>query len=225
MKAVLLASLFLISTGVSAQTRDDFRFWSSFSYSTKITDKWTVLLDNEARWENNATVLGRYFFEPGIRYKFSDLFRLQLQYRFIRDFDERWWGNRHRVTLDAIFKIKQARWKYLIRSRFQYEVNGYGFIDESLSVPELYNREMMKVNYLVNRYWEPFVSFEARFLFQDDALPGFIGLDRHRLRVGTDYNISNQLKFGGFLSWQQEWNRQTNDRLLILGFEISWNAL
>jgi hypothetical protein len=225
MRILLLAFLCFYTMSISAQTRDDFRFWSSVSWSSELNDKLSVVLDNEARWENNASVLGRYFIEPGIRYKFSDLFRLQLQYRFIRDFDERWWGNRNRITLDAIFKIKKARWKYLMRARFQYEKNGYGFIDESLDVPELYNREMIKVNYRLNRFWEPFISFEARFLFQDDALPGFIGFDRHRLRLGTDYNISNRLSVGAFLSWQQEWNRNTNDRLLILGTSISWNAL
>lgn len=219
---LLLLTLPLIA---QSQQREDLRFWASASYSHDLNKKWTIGLDNEARWENNASRLGRYFFEPSIRYNVSDLFRVQLQYRFIRDFGDRWWGNRNRVTLDAIFRIKQSHWKYIFRTRFQYEKNGYGYIDESLEVPELYIRQSAKINYKINRFWEPFVSVEGRVLVQDDAVPSFIGVDRFRLKAGTDYNLSRKLTLGAFVMMQQEINRPKNDRLTVLGLEITWNGL
>jgi len=220
-----LIILLLFPLFAQSQQREDLRFWASASYSHDLNKKWTIGIDNEARWENNASRLGRYFFEPTVRYNVSDLFRIQLQHRFIRDFSDRWWGNRNRVTLDAVFRIKQARWRYLLRTRFQYERNGYGFIDETQSIPELYARQSAKVNYKINRFWEPFVSAEVRILIQDDAVPGFIGIDRFRLKAGTDYNLSRKLTLGAFIMMQEEINRPRNDRLTVLGLEITWNGL
>jgi hypothetical protein len=221
----IIIVLFFLPLLAQAQQREDARFWASASYSHDLNNKWTIGLDNEARWENNASRLGRYFFEPGVRYNVSDLFRVQLQYRFIRDFSDRWWGNRNRVSLDAIFRIKKSQWRILLRTRFQYERNGYGFIDETLSVPEIFLRQSAKVNYKINRFWEPFVSTEGRVLIQDDGVPGFIGVDRFRLKAGTDYNLSRKLTLGAFIMMQQEVNRPVNDRLTILGIELTWNGL
>jgi hypothetical protein len=225
MNRAILALLFIFPLLSIAQQREDMRFWATASYTKDLGDKWAVSLDNEARWENNASRLGRYFIEPGIRYNVSDLFRVQLQYRFIRDFSDRWWGNRQRVSLDAIFRIKQTRWKYIIRTRFQYEQNGYGYFDDTFNVPELYIRQSAKINYKINRFWEPFVSAEGRVLVQDDAVPSFIGVDRFRLKAGTDYNLSRKLTLGAFVMMQQEINRPKNDRLTVLGLEITWNGL
>lgn len=221
----IIIVLFFLPLLAQAQQREDARFWASASYSHDLNNKWTIGLDNEARWENNASRLGRYFFEPGVRYNVSDLFRVQLQYRFIRDFSDRWWGNRNRVSLDAIFRIKKSQWRILLRTRFQYERNAYGFIDETLSISEIFLRQSAKINYKINRFWEPFVSTEGRVLIQDDGVPGFIGVDRFRLKAGTDYNLSRQLTLGAFIMMQQEVNRPVNDRLTILGLELTWNGL
>lgn len=222
MRIVLALLICIQTTGLLAQTRDDVRLWSSIILTAKISDNWSFKLENETRWEDNVELLGRYFVEPSIRYKAGKHFRFQAKYRFIKDIDDNRWGNKHRATLDAYYTVKNARWSYSIRSRFQYQANGYGFIDDEQSIAEVYHRERLKVSYRLNRIWEPFISIEGWLLIQDPALPGFIGIDRHRLKIGTDYKLSRQIDLGAFLSWQQEWNRNTNDRMLIFGFNASY---
>lgn len=222
---LFLLFLFSIPLSVSAQLREDFRAWGSLSWGAELSKRWTLQLDQEVRFEDNAEVLGRTFSAISFRYKISRVFRLQAHYRFIKDKDERWWGNRNRFMFDVVMRDQQARWRYLTRSRIQAEKNGYGFLDENSDILRIYYRQMAKVNYRLNRIWEPYISAEARFMIQDARMPGYKGFERHRFTIGTDYNLSDKLRLGAFFREQQEWNRPINDRYWIVGLELNWNAL
>jgi len=222
---ILLLLIILFPSIYFAQVREDFRVWGAMSWGADLSDKWTLQVDQEFRFENNGQNLGRTFSAIGFRYKLSKVIRFQAHYRYIRDKDDRWWGNRNRLMFDVVLRTKQTQWRYLTRSRIQIEKNGYGFIDEKSDIPRIYFRQMAKINFRLNRIWEPYLSGEARFMIKDTRVPGYSGFDRHRITLGTDYNVTDKLRIGAFFREQQEWNRPRNDRYWIFGIELNWNAL
>ncbi|MCB0819721.1 MAG: DUF2490 domain-containing protein [Bacteroidetes bacterium] len=219
---LLVFSVFAFTFGGNAQTRDDFRTWQTFSLKGDITKKLELNLDLESRFENNSRQVGRLFFEPGLKYKIKGETRVQLSYRWMRDNDQIWWGNRHRISLDFISGIEHRRWKHQFRLRFQGEKNGYGFLDHRYTQPELFSRQMLKSSYYLSRTLEPYVSLESRILMLDPRSKLSAGFDRFRFRIGTDYKISKALQAGVYFSLQQEFRRKTNDRIFVLGTELSW---
>lgn len=216
----LLLLLFLMPLRADAQTRNDFRYWQTVAVQGNISRRLEFSFDGESRLEDNARRAGRFFLEPGLKYALSDQARVQLSYRWMRDFDERWWGNRHRLSLDFIAGIEQSRWKHQIRFRLQGEKNGYGFLDHRFRLPEVFARQMIKSSYILSRVWKPYVSAESRFLLIEPRNRRPPGFDRYRLRIGTDYQISKNLEAGIYYCLQQESGYEVNDRMFILGTEL-----
>jgi len=217
-----LVVLFAFPFGGFSQTRDDFRYWQTLTLQGNISRRLKYTFDGEARFEDNSRRAGRFFLEPGLRYDFKGETRLQLAYRWMRDFDERWWGNRHRLSFDVIQGFERYRWKHQIRFRFQAEKNGYGFLDHRYNLPEVFARQMIKSSYLLSRIWKPYISAESRFLIIEPRNRREAGFDRYRLRVGTDYRISKSLEAGIYYCMQQETGYAVNDRIFILGTELIW---
>lgn len=219
----LILLFFVFTFGGNAQTRNDFRAWQTISLKGDITKKLELNCDFESRFEDNLIRAGRLFIEPGLKYKIKDETRVQLSYRWMRDHDQNWWGNRHRISLDFITGVENSRWKHQFRLRFQGEKNGYGFLDHRYTQPELFTRQMLKSSYYLSRILEPYVSLESRVLLLDPKSKLSAGFDRFRFRIGTDYKISKSLQAGVYFSLQQEFRRKTNDRIFVLGTEISWS--
>jgi hypothetical protein len=221
-KFCLILFLSAIPFGGFSQTRDDFRYWQTLSVQGNLSRKLEYSVDAEARLEDNARKAGRLFLEPGLRYKFKGETRIQISYRWMRDFDQRWWGNRHRVSFDFIQGLEKSRWNHQIRFRFQAEKNGYGFLDHRFNLPEVFARQMIKSSFLLSRIWKPYFSAESRFLILEPRNRRDAGFDRFRIRIGTDYKISKYLEAGLYYCMQQETGYPVNDRIFILGTELTW---
>ncbi len=188
--ALFMLSLFA-GSHAHAQVTEDFGVWGTVSFNKDVSKKFDVSIDQEIRLEDNATVLGRAFTNFGVDYKAKKWLRLGGNYRLI--FDRRKdgsYGQRHRLSADAILRAKEKRFTFAYRARLQWEVRGYNYSDRYGFSPTWDMRNRFKVNYKVNRQIAPYLSADIRISIDDARTPYLQGVDRIRLMVGVDWVMS-----------------------------------
>ena len=190
--AIALFSFSILwASNTVAQVTEDFGLWGTVSFNKDISKNFDVSIDQEIRLEDNATVLGRAFTNFGIDYKAKKWLRFGGNYRLI--FDRRIdgsYGQRHRLSADAILRTKMKRFSFAYRARLQWEVRGYNYSDKYGFAPTWDVRNRFKVNYKINRRFAPYLSADMRISINDARTPYLQGVDRLRLMAGVDWVMS-----------------------------------
>lgn len=223
MKRFIVLLLACSALSLRAQI-SDFGMWNTFSINKEITDKFSVGIDQELRLRDNLSTLNLVYTNFGASYKFTDWFKFSLTYRFVdKHKEDLTWGIRHRIMTDFLFKIKPADFGLSYRARFQAEWRGAGYSQEYGSIPEVFMRNQVKLEYKVTSDIEPYVGVEVRWQIRNPRIPYHNSIDRGRYFAGVNYEINKHNKVGTYFLLQKEVNVIDRQTLYIWGLEYTIN--
>ncbi len=222
-KRLLALAAISIGVSVSAQT-SDFGMWNTVSINKEITDKFSVGIDQEFRLRDNLSTINLFYTNFGAGYKLTDWFKFSLTYRFVdKHKEDLTWGIRHRIMTDFLFKVKPGDFSFSYRARFQWEWRGAGYTQEYGNVPEVFLRNMIKIEYKVTNDIEPYIATEVRWQIQNPRIPYHNSIDRGRYIAGVNYEINKHNKIGTYFLFQKEVNVIDRQTLYIWGLEYTIN--
>jgi hypothetical protein len=224
---LLLLSFLILPRVTEAQDiTNDFGVWTSVSYGKDISKKFDFSIEQEFRLQNNATQLERTFTDVGIDYKVEKWLQFGVDYRFILDRRPSGdYGVRNRITTDAILKKQLHRFRLAYRARLQWELKGYNYNREYGFAPTWDFRNRFKASYQLNRIWEPFVALDVRLLITDANKPYITNaIDRFRLFVGTEYNMSSDFTLEFFFLTSQQVQIVAPIRVFAIGVGINFGS-
>lgn len=225
-------TLLLLSCLISPQVTDaqditeDFGLWAAVSYGKDISNKFDFSIEQEVRLQNNATQLERTFTNFGVDYKVEKWLRFGANYRLILDRRPAGdYGVRNRLAADVILRKQLNRFKLAYRARLQWELKGYNYNREYGFAPTWDFRNRFKVSYQLNRIWQPFVALDVRLLISDANKPYITNaIDRVRLFVGTEYNISSNRVLEFFFLTSQQVQIVDPVRIYAIGVGINFGS-
>jgi len=221
------AIIFLLFSAVAGnlftQPVQDFGVWASVGYGRDISDKFDISISQEVRMEENALLVGRTFSQFGLDYKIKRWIRLGLNYRFsLNRRQDGTYGHRHRIMTDLVLRTYQRRFTITYRARLQSEIRTLNYPREFGFTPVWDFRNTLKVNYRLNRFIEPYVNLDLRFLLKDPGEPRFSGVDRTRIVVGADMLLAEGRVLGLFFLSNQYWNIDDGRRIYVIGIEFNF---
>lgn len=217
--------LFFCVSLASAQLTNDFGVWIAGSYNKDISKDIDVSLEQEFRFEENATQLGRSYTTFSLDYKLKQWIRLGFNYRFILNRgDDGVFGHRHRVMGDLVLRSDQQRFTISNRARVQSEIRTINYTNEYGFAPSWDLRNTLKVNYKVNRKYEPYVALDLRFLMRDVREPTYQGFDRHRIKLGVDVQLARNKGVDIYLMTSRHWNVSEPTQLFVVGVDFSFGS-
>src|SRR5690606_30326815 len=85
-------------------------------------------------------------------------------------------------------------------------------------------RNTFKINYRLNRKYEPYVSLDARFLLRDARTPYYTGFDRHRIIAGVDILLAQNRSLNVFLMTSRHWNVLEPRQLFVVGMDFTFGS-
>lgn len=185
----------LLLSAIAAGQTPDYGIW----YEAKVDKKlWKGLrADFEAsiRTNENARNIEKFYFEPGLRYKFNDYFNAGIYYRFIEQEEKdgkyharhRWFAQM-KATAPSV-----ARFTCAVRYRIQQQVKTY-IEDPEDADSQWYQRVRLELDYDIKGIpIKPYVNTEMHMqLFN----PNEYTADKWRTMVGVEYTLNKRHTFG-----------------------------
>lgn len=198
--------------------------WSTFSLDKKLTERWSVGLDEELRFYQNITQVNQSFTNLGLTYKAIKNLKISVVYRLIQRYQEV--GDvsiRHRVYTDLAFKKKSNYLTYIYRTRFQMQVRDYYSSLDGHNL-ENYWRHRFEVRYNSKCDLKPYVGTEFYYQLQNVRLKeGNQRIVCSRFQFGLEYIINKKHSVGAYFMLQKEFNINApeNDSVLGLTYGLS----
>ena len=94
----------------------DFQSWNVLRLTLPIGEKWSVSMQNEARFSDNASKLDEYVFKLYAHYKFSKKVGLSFGYKYIDRPDDH---NEQEPWLEVVFPHTYNKWQVHHQVRFE----------------------------------------------------------------------------------------------------------
>lgn len=191
--AIILFALILSSAAAGQDT--DYGIWYEARASKEIWKDLRFDLEASIRTNENARNIDRFYFEPGLRYKFNDYFNAGIYYRFIDKKEKD--GNyhpRHRWFLQMKGTAPSvARFTFSVRYRIQQQFKTY-IEDPEDEEPLWYQRFRFELDYDVKGVpLKPYINAEMHSeLFN----PNEFVADGWRSMVGIEYTIHKKHTVG-----------------------------
>ena len=182
---------FFLFSGVILGQKKDFKSWNSVQVSLELTKKLDLKLEQEFRFENNASYLGDYLTIAGISYKINKLLQVRGYYRYqINRNPKIGYQTIKRLYGDFRLKERFSRFDILCQVRYQLSFLPDNDADFTYFNPQ-HLRHKIQVAYDVPKNkLTPFVSYE---MYQALNNPIKNTVETHRYSAGLDFPISNQL--------------------------------
>ena len=188
--------LFTLIFSVAAAGQDtDYGIWYEASASKDIWKDLRFDFEASIRTNENARNIDKFYFEPGLRYKFNDYFNAGVYYRFIDQKEKD--GNyhpRHRWFLQMKGTAPSvARFTFSVRYRIQQQFKTY-IEDPEDEEPQWYQRIRFELAYDVKGVpLKPYINAEMHTeLFS----PNEFVADKWRSMVGIEYTIHKKHTVG-----------------------------
>jgi opacity protein-like surface antigen len=116
----LISGCLLLGSLVFSQ-ENDFKNWNAVSLDIKLVKNLDFRLEQELRFENNASFLGDYISVAGFSYKLSKQIKVRGLYRFtVNRSTKNPYENNHRFYADLI--LKQNFQRFDVSYRFRYQI-------------------------------------------------------------------------------------------------------
>jgi hypothetical protein len=96
-----------------------------------------------------------------------------------------------------------------------------GYHSDIVGVPEIFLRNLFKIQYKAGDHFAPYVATELRFQLKNPRLPEGNGFDRTRYIAGADFKINDRNTLGAFFLFQKEIKVSDPQTLYILGLEYA----
>jgi hypothetical protein len=201
MNRFLLVSFFLLSCSLAVNAQDtDFGIWYEVSGSYKIVKGLRFDLETSIRTDKNASNIGSFYVEPGLRYKFNDYFNAGIYYRFtekeetidksegIYEFHPR-----HRWFLQLRGNLPLNRFTLSARYRFQEQIKTY-IKDPEDEGPQWVQRLRLELDYDIKGIpLKPFINAEPQSIMFE---PNGIAIENWRYMAGAEYTVNKKHTFG-----------------------------
>jgi len=177
-------------TNLFAQNQD-FQSWNEISVEKKISKKVSLILNQDFRFQNNATLFKDYITVLGGHYKINKYLKIRGSYRFTYSYDvEDLYEYEHRFYGDIILRKKIDRFILGYRARYQlkyteFDVNRWHHIRNRVNIK--YN--IPKSSFL------PYAEYECYYSLNN---PIQNTIDRNRYTVGLEYGVNDYLSVYSF---------------------------
>jgi len=184
-KTILFVALAALPVLSSAQRYyDDVQIRASIFLEKKLGKKFSVHLNQQNRWSNNAMEFNRAYADIGVTFKLHKKIRLMADYVLIqRKKDNGLFTTRHWYYVAAILRHDMGRWRFSYRNMFQARFNNMN--SEHGQLPRYYNRNKLMVKYDITKRLGAFVGGE---IFIPLNNPQLKGIERTRSLVGMEIN-------------------------------------
>ncbi len=184
--------LFLTALCVSAQ-ESDFGIWYELNGNYNIVKGLRFDLETSIRTDKNASNIGSFYVEPGLRYKFNDYFNAGIYYRFIEkeetiDKSEGIYKfyPRHRWFIQLKGNLPINRFTLSARYRFQEQIKTY-IEDPGDEVPQWVHRLRLELDYDIKGIpLKPYINAEAQSIMFE---PDDIAIENWRYMAGAEYTF------------------------------------
>ncbi|MDQ3046387.1 MAG: DUF2490 domain-containing protein [Bacteroidota bacterium] len=221
MNKYILSGLFLFSSLISFAQVNDAALWVGIGLEKKLTNKFSLELTEELRFNENISELGTIFTEMGASYKIAKRFTIGGNYRFTqrRRVDD-FYSIRHRYSLEASYKIKVKKLNFIIRERFQSQYKDGGR-DEDGGVAGNYLRSKLSIKLNTGKKVTPFISGELWYQLTNEKGNEF---DNVRYQAGIDYELNKFSTFtlGYLINKEFNVNDPWTTYAINLGFKYSF---
>ncbi len=222
MKYTLFLSFLLFNLIFHAFSQSrDFQVWNSFEVEKKVTKKFDINLEQEFRFNNNASSFDVSNTSLGGSYAINKISKTGLGYRFSDAYDiESGYSQSQRFYLDLVVKYKAGDFIFNFRERalFDQELENNSY---NAKIPEWYLRHRLQVKYNVPEI-SLFPYVEAEFYQSlNNAVKNTI--DKTRLTGGLDYKFKSDISIGLFYRYQvtHKWMK-TQKETFVLGTSVSY---
>lgn len=216
------ALLFLLFISSAAAQQNDFGIWASVAARHKFSQKLTATVEEQFRFNQNATAIAQYFTDAGIEYSLSKKFKVALNYRFINNFQNTYYSKRHRFYADLSYKVKYSRFQFLLRTRLQEQQQDIYSSDHGY-IPAWYSRNKLTVKLDLNKKYTPYASVEAFYMISTPNTDGSF-IDKMRYAAGFEYEFNRVHALDLFYLIQQDKNvnKPVTDFVAGVGYVFSF---
>jgi hypothetical protein len=218
MKNNIIISL-LMCLLVSAQAQEkDMQTWLTLELSVPVLNKFEFALENEIRFYNNTSLLGRNQYEFELYYLHDKHWSFGLGYRARTEYPFSEYSDfRHRWLTDVIWKTRvKKRWRINTRLRLQNDQEV--FLGEEPA--GMVHREKIRLAYRIRR--SPFLVYTAMETYFPLESSRLFELRKFRLTAGTRIQVSTKSRVTVDLIFDKEYNRLNplTAYVLQLGYSI-----
>jgi len=191
---IILLAAFLLPALVSGQ-KTDYGIWYEAKAEKNIWRGLRADLEASVRTNENAGNIEKFYFEPGLRYKFNDWFNAGVYYRLIEQKEKDYkFHARHRWFLQMKGTAPSvARFTFAARYRIQQQFKTY-IEDPEDEEPQWYQRVRLELDYDIRGVpLKPYINVEMHNgLFN----PNEIIADKWRSMIGVEYTLNKKHTFG-----------------------------
>lgn len=201
MNRLLIISLFLLlSSLVITAQKTDYGLWYEASTEYDIAKGLRFEFEASIRTDQNASKIEKFYFEPGLRYKFNDYFAAGIYYRLTeqRETIDKSEGiyefhPRHRWFVQLKGSLPLNRFTLSARYRFQEQFKTY-IEDPGDEIPAWAQRLRLELGYDIKGLpLAPYANVEMQSgLFSPDD----IMIEKWRYIVGADYTFNKKHTIG-----------------------------
>lgn len=211
-----IVSIFLCFILSNAFTQEeDFQIWLELEACADLGKNFSICIENETRFYENASLWGRNQTDIGLAYDFNKLFSVAAAYRYLYyyPFSDLTY-NKSRWVADLHFKPRYKRWRFSGRLRL---VNDNEGLSPNLFDKRPLHRERFRAIYNFRK--SPFrAGFGTETYFP--VGPNFYELRKLRLFTGVQYRVSRDHRFGLDFIYDREFN--TNNPLTAYIISVSY---
>lgn len=208
------ASLFCVNVfAQNLKTVEDFESWSSIGLRYDPSDKISLELEEQVRFNENSSKLGQYFTQMNISYDLTKSFQVSGAYRWItsKEYDKEVTtdekSNRYHVGMSFKHDINRTTISY--RLRYQNK----SFIDSDNSNNQ-FLRFRTRVKYNI-RDWKLDPSLSAEIYNEVGG-----EFSKYRLTLATDYRIKKVGKIKVFFRFIKELNKKLPKSTTVAGLSF-----
>jgi long-subunit fatty acid transport protein len=196
----IISLLLLLSSLTSMAQKADFGLWYEANAEYDIVKGLRFDFEANVRTDQNASKIEKFYFEPGLRYKFNDYFAAGIYYRFMeqRETIDKSEGiyefhPRHRWFVQLKGSLPVKRFTLSARYRFQEQFKTY-IKNPGDKVPAWAHRLRLELDYDIKGLpLNPYANVEMQSeLFS----PNDIMIEKWRYIVGADYTFNKKHTVG-----------------------------
>jgi hypothetical protein len=160
----------------------DLKVWTGAGIEKTIGKDWKFSLEEEFRFQKNATQVGEYFTDLKVEYRVDRNISLETGYRYARNRKKNDnFENRSRYNVDLNYEGNTYYLSLRARVRYQKEIEGLQLLSPTIPY-EKYFRTRLEVRYNRLGRMEPYLSGEIFQLYEMFEYPKY---DKFRLTGGV----------------------------------------
>ena len=195
-KSAFIICAILFSITLAGQ-KTDYGLWYEVEAEKDIYKGLRFDLEASMRTDQNGSHIEKFYFEPGLRYKFNDYFAAGFYYRFTEqeEKNERF-HPRHRWFFQMKGTTpKVARFTLAVRYRLQEQFKTYvKNPEDEVEDPEWYQRVRFELKYNIKGMpLKPYINSE---IFNRLSDPTDYLADKWRTMIGIEYTLNKKHTFG-----------------------------